>query len=35
VADLPGAWHEVEESTALTVSDGTVEKRPFEPALTG
>jgi predicted glutamine amidotransferase len=35
VADLPGAWHEVEESMALTVSDGTVEKRPFEPAWTG
>ena len=35
VADLPGAWHEVKESTALTVTDGTVEQRPFEPSWTG
>ena len=30
--DLPGAWHEVPESTALLVSDGSLERRPFEPS---
>ena len=29
--DLPGAWNEVPESTALLVSDGSLERRPFEP----
>jgi predicted glutamine amidotransferase len=33
LADLPGAWHEVPESTALTVEpDGEMEQRPFRPA---
>jgi glutamine amidotransferase len=33
LADLPGAWHEVPESTALTVEpDGEIEQRPFRPA---
>jgi predicted glutamine amidotransferase len=31
-ADLPGAWHEIPESTALTVlSGGEHEQRPFRP----
>jgi glutamine amidotransferase len=29
--DLPGAWGEVPESTAVTVSIGQVEQRPFLP----
>jgi glutamine amidotransferase len=30
--DLPGAWHEIEESTALTVLPGGAhEQRPFHP----
>ena len=32
LVDLPGAWHEVAESTALLVSDGSLERRPFEPS---
>jgi predicted glutamine amidotransferase len=32
LVDLPGAWHEVAESTALVVVGGAVEQRPFEPA---
>ena len=32
LVDLPGAWHEVAESTALVVAGGAVEQRPFEPA---
>jgi predicted glutamine amidotransferase len=32
LADLPGAWHEIAESTALTVRpDGSHEQRPFHP----
>jgi hypothetical protein len=32
LADLPGAWHELPESTALTVSpDGAHELSPFHP----
>jgi len=32
LADLPGAWHEIPASTALTVAeDGTYDSRPFEP----
>jgi predicted glutamine amidotransferase len=32
IADLPGAWHEIPESTALTVlPDGAHELRPFRP----
>ncbi len=31
VADLPGAWHEVGESTLLTVAGGHVEQRAFAP----
>ena len=31
-ADLPGAWHEVPESTALTVAArGELDQRPFRP----
>ena len=32
LADLPGAWHEIDESTALIVSPGGAhEQRPFNP----
>jgi hypothetical protein len=32
LADLPGAWHEIPESTALVVSPGGgLEQRPFRP----
>lgn len=32
IADLPGAWHEIPESTALTIQpDGAHEMRPFRP----
>lgn len=32
IADLPGAWHEMPESSALIVwPGGTHEKRPFQP----
>ena len=31
LVDLPGAWHEVAESTALEVADGAVEQRAFAP----
>jgi predicted glutamine amidotransferase len=31
LVDLPGAWNEVPESTALLVSEGSLERRPFEP----
>jgi glutamine amidotransferase len=31
LVDLPGAWHEVAESTALEVADGAVEKHAFAP----
>jgi glutamine amidotransferase len=30
--DLPGAWLEVPESTALVVENGAVEHKPFRPA---
>jgi predicted glutamine amidotransferase len=30
--DLPGAWNEVPESTALILADGGLEQRPFQPA---
>jgi predicted glutamine amidotransferase len=33
LADLPGAWIEVPESTALLLADGEVETRPFEPRV--
>jgi glutamine amidotransferase len=31
LADLSGAWHEIPESTALEVGDGSIEQRPFRP----
>lgn len=31
VADLPGAWDEVPESSALIVADGGLDQRPFQP----
>jgi predicted glutamine amidotransferase len=31
LSDLPGAWHEIPESTALVVADGHTEQEPFEP----
>jgi hypothetical protein len=31
LADLPGAWLVVPESTALVVANGVVEQRPFQP----
>ncbi len=35
IADLPGAWHELPESSALIVSPGgTHEQRPFQPLPT-
>lgn len=34
VADLPGAWHEVPQSTALVVEQGgALEHRPFRPRV--
>ncbi len=34
IADLTGAWHELDEATALTVEpDGKLERRPFRPAV--
>ncbi len=32
LVDLPGAWHEVPESTGLVITDGSVEQRPFVPS---
>ena len=33
-ADLPGAWHELPASTAVTVAPGGgLEHRPFHPAV--
>ena len=35
-ADLPGAWQEIPEATAVTVSpDGTLDERPFRPGTAG
>jgi glutamine amidotransferase len=31
VSDLPGAWHEVPESTALIIQAGPDQQRPFRP----
>ena len=31
LGDLPGAWNEVPESTALVIDAGGVEQRPFRP----
>ena len=31
VSDLPGAWREVPESTALIIQPGPDEQRPFQP----
>jgi hypothetical protein len=31
VSDLPGAWREVPESTALIVQRGPDEQKPFRP----
>ena len=31
IADLPGAWHEIPESTVLIVQPGPDEERPFQP----
>ena len=32
LADLPGAWHEIPESTALHIGpDGAQVERPFKP----
>ena len=34
LADLPGAWHELPESSALIVhADGSHEQRPFQPRV--
>jgi glutamine amidotransferase len=34
--DLPGAWHEFPEASALTVQpDGEHEQRPFKPSPPG
>ena len=32
VSDLPGAWREVPESTALIIQPGPDEEKPFRPA---
>ena len=32
LVDLPGAWHEVPESTGLVITDWSVEQRPFVPS---
>ena len=32
LADLPGAWHEIPESTALVVDGTNLERRAFKPA---
>jgi predicted glutamine amidotransferase len=33
-ADLPGAWHEIPQATAVTVRrGGALEKRPFVPRV--
>jgi predicted glutamine amidotransferase len=35
-ADLPGAWEEIPEATALTVlDDGTIERHRFQPTVPG
>jgi glutamine amidotransferase len=31
LADLPGVWHEIPESTVLLVQPGPDEQRPFQP----
>ena len=31
LSDLPGAWIEVPESTALVVAGGELEHQPFRP----
>jgi len=32
IADLPGAWHEIPESSAIAIAaTGAWEMRPFEP----
>ena len=31
LSDLPGAWLEIPESTALMVENGEVEQRAFSP----
>jgi predicted glutamine amidotransferase len=31
IADLPGVWHEIPESTVVIVQPGADEQRPFEP----
>jgi glutamine amidotransferase len=33
IADLPGVWHEIPESTVMVVQPGADEERPFEPYL--
>jgi predicted glutamine amidotransferase len=33
LADLPGVWHEIPESTVMVVQPGADEERPFEPYL--
>ena len=34
LADLPGAWHEIPEATAVTVhAGGAMEERPFQPRV--
>jgi predicted glutamine amidotransferase len=35
VSDLPGAWREVPESTALIIQRGPDEQRPFHPRVSG
>jgi glutamine amidotransferase len=35
LSDLAGAWLEVPESTALVITDGAVEQRPFRPHQAG
>jgi len=33
LADLPGVWHEIPESTVLIVQSGADEQRPFRPRV--
>jgi predicted glutamine amidotransferase len=35
LVDLPGVWHEIEESTALVIGPGGFEQRPFSPRRAG
>lgn len=33
LADLPGAWHEIDPATALVIGKGRFEQRAFAPAV--